>query len=79
MTLTKQRAFEGTAKKVSIIPEGNMCSIFILKLAFKTSAEGTITASGDVVTVQTKMIIAVSHYSLHMSNLEELPPNMLGG
>ena len=49
-----------------------MCSIFILKPAFKTYAEGTIIASGDVVTLQTKKTIAASHYSLHMSNLEEL-------
>ena len=39
ITVTKQRALENTAKKIEVTPEGNACSILIIKPAFKTYAE----------------------------------------
>ena len=67
LTLTKQRAIEGSAKRVEMHPEGNHHSIFIFKPAFKTYAEGSSVSSGDLVTFQTRKSIAGSFYSLHMS------------
>ena len=72
LTVTKQRALEATAKKVGIIPDGNGSSILVVKPAFKTYAEGTSIASGDIVTFQSQKTIAGSHYQLHMSNLPDL-------
>ena len=72
LSLTKHRALERTAKKVEVIPEGNNCSVLVIRPAFKTHALGTSVASGDLVSFQTKKAIAASHYSLHMSASEDL-------
>jgi len=72
LTVMKQRALEATAKKVGIIPDGNSSSILVVKPAFKTYAEGTSIASGDIVTFRSQKSMAGSHYQLHMSNLPDL-------
>lgn len=67
LTVTKQRAIESAAKRVELQSEGTNCSIFTIKPAFKTYAEGSTVSSGDLVTFQTRKTIAASNYSLHMS------------
>ena len=67
LTLMKQRAIEDSAKKVELHAEGNNCSIFVVKPAFKTYAEGAPICSGDVVTFETQKTVAGSHYTLHVS------------
>ena len=73
LTVTKERAIQSSAKKIALHPEGNSHSIFIIKPAFRTYAEGSIVCSGDLFTFQTKKTIAGSFFSLHISRCNQIP------
>jgi len=71
LTVTKQRAFDGTSKRVSLDPHGSNNSAFLIRPAFKTYSDGSIISSGDLVTFTTKKTMSGSQYTLHMGDSAE--------
>ena len=70
MTVTKSRAIEGSAKRLSLHIEGTNYSNFIIRPAFKTYNDGSPISSGDLVTFVTYKPISDSKYSLRVSDLQ---------